>query len=413
MPYQGKTSERVTLKRSIGLPGLLFFGVGTMVGAGFYALVGKVSGLAGQLTPLSMLAAGLVALLSGFAFAELASRYPVSAGVARYVAEAFNVHWAPRLTGWLVITTGIVSAGTLAVATIGFLQDLVAIDRAAGLVLLVTALGVLAACGISQSVVLIAAITVVEVGALVAVVAFNGEHFADWRPWSGGSLAGAPAIGLFSGAFLAFYAFIGFEDMVSVAEEVREPKRTMPLAILLSIVITSLIYFLVSIVAVAGPGPGRLAASRTPVAELVTDLGAVAPLAITIVSLLAGINGALVQLLMAARVSHGMARQGDAPAWLGRVHRGTRTPVLATAAATTITLALALFFPLTTLARSTSAFILFVFAVVNLSLWRIKGQETSPPRGGFTVPRWMTMLGFLSCSSALIVALWIVVAGEP
>jgi amino acid transporter len=91
-----------------------------MVGAGFYALIGKVAGLAGQLAPVSMVGAGLVALTSGFAFIELAGRFPVSAGVARYVSEAFGRHWASRLAGWLVIVTGIVSAGTLAVATIGF-----------------------------------------------------------------------------------------------------------------------------------------------------------------------------------------------------------------------------------------------------------------------------------------------------
>lgn len=406
-------TEQVALKRAIGLPGLLFLGMGTMVGAGFYALIGKVAGLAGQLAPLSMAAAGLLALINGFAFVELAVRFPVSAGVARYVAEAFRVRWAPKLAGWLVIATGIVSAGTLAVATIGFLQDLVAIDRVVGLVLVVAALGIVAAWGIGESVALVAAITVVEVGALVAVFAFNAEYFADWRPLSGGSLAGAQAIGLFSGAFLAFYAFIGFEDMVSVVEEVRVPERTMPLGILLSIVITSLIYFLVSIVAVAGPGAEALTASRTPVAELVTDLGTVAPVAITVVSLLAGINGALVQLLMAARVSHGMARQGDAPTWLGRVHPRTRTPVLATAAATGVVLALALFFPLTTLARSTSVIILVVFAFVNLSLWRLKGREISPPPGVFAMPRWVSMLGFSSCLAALVVELWIRLAGGP
>ena len=114
-------TDRVTLKRAIGLPGLMCLGVGTMVGAGFCALIGKVAGLAGQLAPVSMIVASLVALINGFAFIELVGRFPVSAGVARYVSEAFGGRWAPRLAGWLVITTGIVSAGTLAVATIGFL----------------------------------------------------------------------------------------------------------------------------------------------------------------------------------------------------------------------------------------------------------------------------------------------------
>jgi amino acid transporter len=406
-------TDRVTLKRAIGLPGLMCLGVGTMVGAGFYALIGKVAGLAGQLAPLSMVAAGLLALINGFAFIELAGRFPVSAGVARYVSEAFGGHWAPRLAGWLVIVTGIVSAGTLAVATIGFLQDLIVIDSVVGLVLVVAALGLLAAWGIGESVALVATIAVLEVGALVVVFALNIEYFPAWRPLSGASVAGIPMIGLFSGAFLAFYAFIGFEDMVSVVEEVREPRRTMAVGMLLSIVITSLIYFLVSIVAVAGPGPEVLAASATPVAELVTDLGGAAPLVITVVSLLSGINGALVQLVMAARVSHGMAKQGDAPTWLGRVHPWTRTPVLATASVSGIVLVLALFFPLTTLARTTSAIILLVFAAVNLSLWLIKGREVAPPPGVFAIPRWVPLLGFSSCLAALMMELWLRTTGGP
>lgn len=406
-------ANQATLKRSIGLPGLLCLGVGTMVGAGFYALLGKVAGLAGQLTPVSMAVAGLVALINGFAFIELAGRFPVSAGVARYVSEAFGGHWAPRLAGWLVIATGIVSAATLAVATIGFLQDLIVIHSVVGLVLVITSLGLLAAWGIGESVALIATIAVLEVGALVIVFALNAEYLTDWRPFSGGTLAGIPTIGLFSGAFLAFYAFIGFEDMVSIVEEVRAPRRTMALGILLSIIITSLIYFLVSIVAVAGPGPEALSASATPVAELVTDLGKAAPLLITVVSLLAGINGALVQLMMAARVSHGMAKQMDAPSWLGRVHPRTRTPVLATASVSGIVLLLALFFPLTTLARTTSAIILLVFALVNLSLWWIKAREAMPPPGLFTIPRWLPKLGFASCLAALMMELWIRTTGGP
>jgi len=404
-------TKPVTLKRAIGLPGLICLGVGTMVGAGFYALIGKVAGLAGQLAPVSMVGAGLVALTSGFAFVELAGRFPVSAGVARYVFEAFGRHWASRLAGWLVIATGIVSAGTLAVATIGFLQDLIVFDSVVGLVLLVAVLGLLAAWGIGESVTLIATIAVIEVGALVVVFILNVEYVPDWRPLSGVPSAGVPVIGLFSGAFLAFYAFIGFEDMVSVVEEVRNPKRTMAIAILSSIAITSTLYFLVSIVAVAGPGPEVLSASATPVAELVTDLGTVAPLVITVISLLSGINGALVQIVMAARVSHGMAKQGDAPTWLGVVHSRTRTPVFGTAAISGVVLLLALFFPLTALARATSAIILLVFAIVNLSLWWIKGKESSAPQDVPVFPRWVSMLGFSSCLVALIMELWIRMSG--
>jgi amino acid transporter len=401
----------VPLKRSVGFPGLLFLGVGTMVGAGFYALLGKVAGLAGQAAPLSLVAAAGLALLNGLAFAEFASRFPVSAGVARYVAEGLGTAWAPRLTGWLVIATGVVSAGTLSLATAGFLQDLLPVPQVPALIVVVAILGTIAAWGIGESVAFVGVITAIEVGALLAVFGLNLEFLGEWRPFSGSVGVPAQAVGLFSGAFLAFYAFIGFEDLVSVAEEARSPRRALPLAILLSLVITSIIYLLVCIVAVAGVGPERLAASRTPVAELVTRMGSAAPVAITVVSLLTGINGALVQIIMAARVSHGMAHQGDAPAWLGRVHERTRTPLLSTAAAAVVVLGLALFFPLAGLARATSAIILVVFALVNLSLWRLKGREDRPQEAALALPRWVPLAGFMSCVVVLAFELGLRMAG--
>lgn len=387
----------------MGLPGLLFFGVGTMVGAGFYALLGQVAGLAGQLAPLAFALAGALALLNGLTFAEFSSRYPVSAGVARFVAEGIGGRWAPAITGWLVIATGVVSAGTLSVATIGFLQDIVPVDRVAGLLVLVVTLGLLAAWGIGQSVAVIGFITVIEVGALIVVFGLNVEALMDWQPLAGGARVHLPLTGVFAGAFLAFYAFVGFEDMVAIAEEVKRPERNMPLGILIAVLFTTAIYLLVGVVAVAGPGPERLASARTPVAELVKGLGGAAPLAIIMVSILTGINGALVQIIMAARVAHGMAGKTGTPRWLGRVERQTLTPVAATAGATAVVLILAWFFPLAILARTTSAIILIVFALVNLSLWRLKAGEGPDRHTGFRVPRSVPAMGLAGCVGVLIV----------
>lgn len=118
--------QDIKLKRSITLPFLILYGLGTMVGGGFYALLGKVSGEAGLWTPIALGFSGLLALLNGFSFAELSSRFPVSAGEAAYVKEGFGRQWLSNTVGWLVILTGVVSAATLAVATIGFLQDFIA-----------------------------------------------------------------------------------------------------------------------------------------------------------------------------------------------------------------------------------------------------------------------------------------------
>ena len=230
-------TEPTALRRTISLPLLVYYGIGTMVGAGICALLGRVAGEAGMATPFALILTGLLALVSAASFAELSSRYPVSAGEVRYVRMGFGRADLAALTGALVILTGIVSAATLSVATIGFLRDLVDVNETIGIGLLVVGMGAVAAWGVGQSVRLVAVITFIEVGALVVVAALAGDSLADlpgrqrellpdgsWAAW----------IGVFSGSFLAFYAFVGFEDMVNMAEEVKRPRRNLPIAILLA-----------------------------------------------------------------------------------------------------------------------------------------------------------------------------------
>lgn len=395
-----KTDDSQALNRVINLPLLIMYGLGTMVGGGFYALLGKVAGECGMLAPLALGLSGLFALLPGLGFAELASRYPVSAGEARYVAEGFK-HWLlPRLTGGLVILTGVVSAAALSVATIGFLQDFVAIPAKLGILLLVVGMGAVAAWGVGESVGLVTTITLIEVGALVYVV-----FVADWEPqrlldaWRHAlpNLDGALWISIFSASFLAFYAFIGFEDMVNMAEEVKQPRRTTPIAIIVSIFAATLLYVIVSAVAVTSVSPSQLAASRTPLAEVVKGHGWFSETGLGIASLLSGFNGALVQIVMASRVAYGMAQRGEAPRWLGKVNPRTRTPLHSTCCVVGVILALALFFPLTTLAKATSAIMLIIFAAVNLSLWRIKRRDPDLDGVGPRLPNWAPLAGAASC----------------
>jgi len=214
------------LRRSITLTQLIFYGLDTMVGGGFYALLGRVAGLASPLTPVALAVSGLLALLSAASFAELSARYPVSAGEVEYVWKGFNVQMLARTVGWLVIVTGVVSAATLAVATIGFLQDFAQVpEQLAGLSLVVW-LDLIAGWGIGESVGVVFVITIIEVGALVVVGTLAGDSLtaipdrwhelvpsATTKQWTG----------IMSGAFFAFYAFIGFEDMVNNAEEVKRP----------------------------------------------------------------------------------------------------------------------------------------------------------------------------------------------
>ena len=402
--------ETMKLKRSVTLPFLILYGLGTMVGGGFYALVGKVAGEAGLYAPVALALSGCFALLTGLSFAELVSRFPVSAGEVRYVSAGFSRPLISKTTGGLVILTGIVSSAALSVATIGFLQDFIAVPEKLGIVLLVLAMGGIAVWGIGQSVIVVTTITVVEVGALIYVVLVaDGEISTLAQTWRDfvPALEEDVWVGIFAAAFLAFYAFIGFEDMVNIAEEAKDARRTVPIAIVVSVLITLALYVLVSLVALLSVPPAQLAASNTPVAEMVEGNNWYSNTGLGIVSLLAGLNGALVQIIMASRVTYGMAQRGRIPVWLGRVNPHTRTPLRATVLIMGMVLTLALFFPLTTLAKITSGIILVIFSAVNLALWRVKRRDPDLEGEGPRLPIWWPLLGVIGCVSVLAFQIWL------
>ncbi len=387
-----------------------------MVGGGFFALMGKVAGVAGMAAPLAFAFTGTLALLTALSFAELSSRYPVSMGSARYVYEGYKHVGLSKLTGWLVIFSGVVSAATLGVASAGFLNDLLAIHPTVGIIMILVTMTVVASRGIGEAVAVVTAITVIEVLALVYVFGSNADALSQ-VPARGAELVGFSGHSQFAwmavtaGGFLAFYAMIGFEDMVTLAEEVKNVRRTLPIAVVASILITTLLYVSVSTIAVLASSPAELAISQTPLAELVRHQGPVATFGIWLVSLITGLNGALVQFVMAARVAYGMAQRGQAPAWMGTIHTRTRTPVRATLAAGTFALLLALFLPLTMLAKATSGILLIVFALVNLALWRIKGREAEPMEpGGVCIPRWVPGIGFMVSILVLVFQGWYEIA---
>jgi len=385
--------------------------MGTMVGGGFYALLGKVSDESGYYAPFAFGLAGFFALISGLAFAELSSRYPVSAGEVRYIYKAFDRKWLSRLTGVFVILTGVVSAAALAVATDGFLQDFFIHPKILGVTLLVIGMGSVAAWGIGKSVILVTLITVIEVGALVYALSIAEGSMAtlgtNWQQFIP-PLESTAWLGIFNAAFLAFYAFIGFEDMVNISEEVNNPTKSMPMAIIISVILTTLLYILVSLVALLSVPPEQLVSSNTPIAEMVKEHGWYSRTGLTIVSLLTGINGALVQMIMASRVIYGMSKREYIPNYFSKVYHKTQTPLRATLVVTVLVLFLALLFPLVTLAKVTSGIILFVFALVNFSLWKIKQSDPDLEANAIRLPNWLPLLGGITC---LIILLFQVLHG--
>jgi len=385
------------LKRSISLPLLTFYGLGTILGAGIYVLIGEVVQVAGILAPLAFGVASLLAVFTAFSYAELSARFPRSAGEAVYVMEAFHNRRFSLFMGLLVILIGLVSAATIANGFVGYFRVFFDLPPWLIILVLVGLLGLLAAWGIAESVWAATLVTLVEIGGLLFILWVGGDSLASlpqrWPEILANGEAHGVWVGILAGAFLAFYAFIGFEDMVNVAEEVKDPSRNLPRAIILALLISSLLYMLVVLVSVLSMPVAELAGDPAPLARVYHHVTGQPPTLITLISLVAVVNGALIQIIMASRVLYGLSWQGWLPPLFSRIHPRRRTPILATAVISLLVLVLALWFPLLALAKATSLVTLLVFALVNLALWRVKRFDRKPA-GVWVVPRWVPVLGF-------------------
>lgn len=397
-----RAGQQATLKRSLSLPLTTFYGLGNILGAGIYVLIGKVALHAGVYVPLSFVLAALLAALTALTYAELAARYPVSAGAAAYVEAGTGNRALAGLVGGLIMVVGVVCSAAILRGFAGYLQVFVNMPELPTLLICVVVLGGLAAWGITESVTAAALVTVVEITGLLLIVAVAAPTLLD-RP--GAAFDAAPSLagsgvwyGVFLGAFLAFFAFTGFEDMVNVAEEVRQPEKNLPLAILLALGIATLLYFTVALVAIGSVPIGELGRSEAPLALIYAQATGREPVAITLISLFAVINGALIQIIMLSRLAYGMARRGWLPAAFAYVSPVTRTPLVGTAVASTLILAMALWLPTETLARATSFFLLLIFSLVNFSLWRLK-RRAPQPAGIICVPTWLPAVG---CAASLL-----------
>ncbi|MBT8127385.1 MAG: amino acid permease [Gammaproteobacteria bacterium] len=387
------------LKRTIGLPVLLFYGLGNILGAGIYVLIGKVAGEAGMYVPLAFFTASVVAGISAFTYSELSARYPLSAGEAVYIDEGFHSAALSRLTGVLIACSGMVSAATISRGFYGYFSTILPLPEVLVITGIIVLLGALTMWGISQSVGVAASLTVIEIVGLLLVI-WAGRDALATLPARIDTLVppmqSSAMIGIILGSFLAFFAYIGFEDMVNIAEEVKNPQRNLPAAILLALLIASLMYASVALVAVLSVDQETLSASQAPLAEVLSATSDIDPRIISIISMIAIVNGALIQLIMASRLFYGMASKGWLWHQLATVNAKTQTPINATVLVVVLTLGLALWIPLETLARSTSYLVLVVFALANAALLLIKRTQATP-EGIINNPLWVPVTGFISC----------------
>lgn len=402
------------LKRVISFPLITFYGIGTILGAGVYVLISKVAGESGAYAPLAFVVAAVVAAFTALSYAELSSRFPRSGGEAVYVQQAFSRNTLSLAVGCAVVLTGTVSAATITRGFVGYINVFYPLSDWSAIILFALVVTLIATWGVVESVAIAVAITLLELlGVVLVLVATRSYWIEAVQGWTPAMLLPEMAYweGLLLGAFLAFYAYIGFEDMVNMAEEVKNPSRVMPRAIIWALVVTTCLYVLVAVAAVSALPIDDLLASDAPFAAIIERTGTVPVWLITLISLVAVTNGALVQIIMGGRVLYGLSRQGQLPSAFGRVSARTRTPVLATLVIGGLVALFALAFPIETLARITSAIILVVFSLVNLALLVIKRRD---PGAGEDVsseeevryPALIPLIGFVLCLLFLLVQMF-------
>lgn len=387
------------LKRRIGLSLLTAYGVGVMIGAGIYVLVGAVAANAGIWAPVGFLLAGIIAAPTALAYSEFATRLPEAAGEAAFVGKGFNSQALAVFVGLAIVAAGTVSAGAVLRGGVGYLSNILEIEQMLAIVLVGGGLVAVAVFGVLESLALAAVFTAIELVGLGLVIwaGFGAEPSQDWIE------PGAVVLpGLGAAAVLAFFAFIGFEDIVNMAEEVRDPERTLPRAILLSLLITTVIYALVSLAAVRAVPIDQLSGSDSPLALVWTTARSGDGAALSLIAVFAALNGVLAQIVMASRVLFGLGKRTPALAIFHRAHPRLGTPVLATLVIGACVIASSLMLPLATLAELTSMILLTVFVLVNAALILVKRRA---PKAQFNVPMAVPVIGLTLALAALIFSL--------
>ena len=392
-------SQEGALKRRLTLPLLTLYGLGVTVGAGIYVLVGITAAKAGFFAPISFLLAAMVVAFTGFSYSEFGTRYPVSAGEAAYVRNGLKSGALALVVGLMVATSGVVSSAVISIGAAAYIGQLVPLSHATLTALVIVSLGLVAAWGILESVAVAAVFTVIEIVGLLFVVGYGFMLKPDLLSDIGRLVPPfelSAWTGIASAGLLAFFAFVGFEDIANVAEEVKNPRKNLPRAVILTLLIATMLYLAVVSVVILVVPMSTLSTSAAPLALVFENAGARIQGAFTIVALIATINGVLIQMIMASRVLYGLASQGSLPKKLTYVHPVTGTPLVTTALVVAIILGLALFFPITELAETTSRVVLIVFMIVNLALLRLKLSDDPTPDDIFQVPIWVPGLGFFS-----------------
>ncbi len=395
------TKAKPALRREAGLFQIVTYGVGNIVGAGIYVLIGEASGLAGGLIWLAFLVGAVVALFTGLSYAELSSMYPKAASEYVYLGKAYGNRLLSFLTEWTMLITEIVAAAAVSIGFAGYFSNEFGVPELPVAVLLLMILTLIAIGGLKVSLRLNTILSLVAVsGLLIVIVAAFGKSGSVTYTSSTNGIGG-----VFGAAILVFFAYIGFDNMANLSEETRNPEKTIPRGLLVAVGITTFLYIIVGLAAVSLAPLAQLAASEAPLAYVVSfAFGPVAFDVVTVIALLTTFNTVLVLLIVSSRIIYGMASEKALPAMFGRVYKHTRTPVVASIATLVIALS---FLPLGSIgiiAKVTSFGSLLTFALVNLALLhlrRVAPHLSRPFKTPLSV-RWISLTALLGLVSGIV-----------
>jgi len=411
-------AQSTDLKRVMGPGLLLLFIVGDILGTGVYALTGQVAAEVGGAAWAPFMVAFAVALVTAFSYLELVTKYPKAAGAALYTHKAFGIHFLTFIVCFTVMSSGITSASTASIAFAANFGAGLGFDSmvTGSAILLVVALGfmlLVAAVnlrGVGESVKANVVLTLIELTGLLLVILVGVwvivQGKADFAAVVAFDTPGDKSVFLAvtTATSLAFFAMVGFEDSVNMAEETHNPSQIFPKVMLTGLGITGLIYVLVSISAVAIVPVGELAEAESPLLEVVRagapalPIGAIFPF----IAMFAVANSALINMLMASRLLYGMAKQSVLPPFLGKVHRGRRTPWAAIVFTTGIAAALIVYVntlsedSVAILGGTTSLLLLAVFAIVNVAVLVLRRDPVDHQH--FRAPSVLPVVGSLACA---------------
>jgi APA family basic amino acid/polyamine antiporter len=410
-----KVELELSLHRVMGPGLLLLFIVGDILGTGIYALTGQVAKQVGGVVWLPFLVAFVVALITAFSYLELVTKYPKAAGAALYTHKAFGIHFVTFLVAFAVMCSGITSASTASRAfaanmSTGFGLGLEGFGITLVGLLFMGLVAIINFRGVGESVKANVVLTCIELTGLLIIILIGFWAIAAGQGDVSRVLTFEPAgdrsmfWSVIAATTLAFFAMVGFEDSVNMAEECKNPSRIFPKVLLTGLIVTGLIYVLVSISAITLVPAAELGEGETPLLKVVSAGAPGFPLGIFgIITMFAVANSALINMLMASRLVYGMSREGVLPPVLGRVHAGRRTPYIAIAFTSLLAFGLITFVGgVPALGGTTALLLLGVFTIVNVAVLVLRKDKVDHDH--FRSPTILPLLGAICC--AFLVGPW-------